>query len=182
MSSIIDELKRICLHQTSDYFTWTVNHCDEVYPGILVGNCYSAENIEKLKKLNVGYVLNAAYGSDVHLGTAEVLPAETYARAGIAFLGIPAIDMVSYPIQNHFRQASDFIGAALQSGKKVLVHCMQGISRSAALVIAYLIEEKGMDVLEATRTVRRCRQIRPNDGFLRQLCILDEACNKATSC
>lgn len=56
---------------------------------------------------------------------------------------------------------------------KVLVHCLQGLSRSATLVLAFLMIKKGMTVTEAVETVRSKRRIYPNDGFLQQLCDLE---------
>lgn len=56
---------------------------------------------------------------------------------------------------------------------KVLVHCLQGLSRSATLVLAFLIIKKGMSVTEAVELVRSKRRIYPNDGFLQQLCDLE---------
>ena len=49
-----------------------------------------------------------------------------------------------------------------------------GVSRSAALVVAYLMIFHSMAVLEALVTVRKKRPIRPNDGFLKQLRELNE--------
>lgn len=142
---------------------------DEVYTGIYLGNAASASNFDKLRNHNIGYVLNAAYGQDSTLNLLEVHSKEAYAEAGIDFCGIEAIDMSSYPLYKHFKESTDFIRKGLASGKNVLVHCKQGISRSAALVIAYLVEVEKMDVKEALREVRSKREIFPNDGFMQQL-------------
>lgn len=37
----------------------------------------------------------------------------------------------------------DYIDAALQSGGRILVHCSQGVSRSATIVIAYIMWRSG---------------------------------------
>ena len=62
---------------------------------------------------------------------------------------------------------------------KVLVHCVQGVSRSATLTIAYLMLKHHMTVQVATRLVRAQREIFPNPGFLQQLCKLDQTLKKA---
>jgi hypothetical protein len=50
------------------------------------------------------------------------------------------------------------------------VHCVQGISRSASVVLAYLIKYEGMSTDAAVALVKRRRGIaNPNAGFLRQL-------------
>ena len=55
-------------------------------------------------------------------------------------------------------------------GENCLVHCKLGISRSAAVVIAYLIKYYKLSTDEAVDFVKSKRtSIKPNDGFMRQL-------------
>jgi predicted protein tyrosine phosphatase len=57
-----------------------------------------------------------------------------------------------------------------QEGRKALVHCAQGISRSPDGVIFYLIKYRGMDLYAARSIVGASRkQALPNHGFLRAL-------------
>lgn len=62
------------------------------------------------------------------------------------------------------------IHSARQANENVLVHCRAGVSRSASVVIAYLMLYENMDfdtAMEHLRKVRPC--ISPNYGFMRQL-------------
>ncbi|KAI0319981.1 protein-tyrosine phosphatase-like protein, partial [Amylostereum chailletii] len=75
-------------------------------------------------------------------------------------------------ILQHFDRTTEFIRKALADNDncKVLVHCMMGMSRSVAVVCAYLIAEKSMTSPDAIAYVRSRRSIaRPNVGFAQQL-------------
>ncbi|KAF7300290.1 Dual specificity catalytic domain-containing protein [Mycena chlorophos] len=70
----------------------------------------------------------------------------------------------------HLPGACDYIGRALGRGEGVLVHCQQGVSRSAAVVIAFLIRDKGMSYDDALAFVKERRScIKPNAGFVQAL-------------
>lgn len=58
----------------------------------------------------------------------------------------------------------------------VLVHCLAGVSRSATVVIAYLMWKRGLSLYAARRHVAEVRPwIRPNSGFQRQLQAFEDA-------
>merc|ERR1712080_77129 len=97
-----------------------------------------------------------------------------YKNSGITYEGYQVIDMPNSDISAHFNTATAFIQKALNSGGKVLVHCLMGRSRSACLVLAYLILSCDMDIITAVNTVIPHRDVRPNDGFLLQLIQLDK--------
>ncbi|CAM9914628.1 unnamed protein product [Scytosiphon promiscuus] len=64
-------------------------------------------------------------------------------------------------------KAFDFIKAAEQQRGRVLVHCVQGVSRSCTLAIAWLMLTEGVDYDEAYLRVRHGRPIcAPNTGFI----------------
>ena len=55
-------------------------------------------------------------------------------------------------------------------GRAVLVHCMQGVSRSTTVVLAYLMRHQGMRLEEALALAKEKRpRVQPNQGFLDQL-------------
>ncbi|KAK0201409.1 protein-tyrosine phosphatase-like protein [Desarmillaria ectypa] len=83
---------------------------------------------------------------------------------------IPILDTASADLKSHLEAVCSHIDQCLRSGKSVLVHCQQGISRSASIVIAYLIRNRGMSYDSAFALVRRERACaKPNSGFVQAL-------------
>lgn len=77
-------------------------------------------------------------------------------------------------ISGIFEEACDFIDHVEQIGGKVLVHCFEGKSRSATVVLAYLMLRKKLTLLEAWNALKRVhRRAQPNDGFAKILLDLD---------
>ncbi|CAD8160373.1 unnamed protein product [Paramecium octaurelia] len=72
-------------------------------------------------------------------------------------------------IIQYFEQTNQFIQENLKKGN-VLVHCMAGISRSATIVIAYLMWSQKRSYKDAYKHVDEMREIiYPNEGFRNQL-------------
>lgn len=84
---------------------------------------------------------------------------------------VKALDVPEYKLNAHFKECFQFIHEQRNKGKSVLVHCMAGISRSATIVIGYLMTiYPTMNFETAFNHVRKKRRVvRPNDGFLEQL-------------
>ncbi|OQV13404.1 hypothetical protein BV898_12356 [Hypsibius exemplaris] len=68
------------------------------------------------------------------------------------------------------------------AGGRVLVHCLMGVSRSASVVLAYLVKYRGMSLEEAHELVRRQRpMISPNRGFWEQLSLFEKEFRRKNS-
>uniref|UniRef100_A0A146PAE8 Dual specificity protein phosphatase 18-like n=1 Tax=Fundulus heteroclitus TaxID=8078 RepID=A0A146PAE8_FUNHE len=89
---------------------------------------------------------------------------------GVEYIHIPVSDSPLFLLRDHFDQVADKIQSTAEQHGRTLVHCNAGVSRSAALCLAYLMKHRGATLLEAHRLLKSCRPIvRPNPGFWRQL-------------
>ncbi|KAF6726149.1 Dual specificity protein phosphatase 26 [Oryzias melastigma] len=157
----VSELERLlCTGKTA------CNHADEVWPRLYIGDQNIASDRRELAKLGITHILNCAQSK--WRGGAEY-----YAGMNITYYGIEAHDSPTFDMSVNFYPAAEFIHKALCSGGKVLVHCTVGVSRSATLVLAYLMIRQNLTLVEAIKTVKDHRGVIPNRGFLRQLSGLD---------
>jgi len=68
------------------------------------------------------------------------------------------------------KYAVPFMDKEIATGGKIYVHCHAGISRSASIVIAYLMAKNKWDFHTTEAYVRKHRSvIDPNDGFVKQI-------------
>ncbi|XP_007520424.1 dual specificity protein phosphatase 13A [Erinaceus europaeus] len=147
----------------------STSRVDEVWPNLYIGDAVTANNRFELWKLGITHVLNAAHGGLYCQGGAD------YYGSSVSYLGVPAHDLPDFDISAYFSSAADFIHQALSTpGAKVLVHCVVGVSRSATLVLAYLMLHQQLSLRQAVVTVRQHRWVFPNRGFLCQLRQLDQ--------
>lgn len=62
------------------------------------------------------------------------------------------------------------------------VHCRRGVSRSAAVVAAYLVASERMRLVDAMSLLRaRHARAMPNNGFMRSLIALERSVHNSTS-
>ncbi|NWI09027.1 DS13B phosphatase, partial [Crypturellus soui] len=150
------------------------NHVDQVWPNVYLGDAWAARNKTALQSLNITHILNAADGPySINTG------AKYYNDLQIEYYGIEAFDDPSFDLSIFFYDAANFIGKALNTSRgKVFVHCAMGVSRSASLVLAFLMIHENMTLVDALKTVGSHRDICPNSGFLSQLRDLDIKLNE----
>ncbi|XP_029466515.1 dual specificity protein phosphatase 13-like isoform X2 [Rhinatrema bivittatum] len=188
MFSTRDCCSRLCKRKVKEYMTPMIcelqrlfwlkggsdNHVDQVWPNLYIGDAWAARNKLLLQELGITHILNAADGKfNVNTG------ARYYEDLCINYYGIEAYDDPSFAISAFFYKAANFIKHGIDTpGGRVLVHCAMGVSRSAALVLAYLMIHENVNLVKAIKIVNSHRDICPNMGFLRQLRDLDISLNE----
>ena len=95
----------------------------------------------------------------------------------IKHLHLKIMDYELFELYDYFRQANEFINKCKSERGVVLVHCKYGISRSTSFIIAYLIKYMGYTADYALKFVTQKRsQIKPNEGFMKQLYNYEKIC------
>ena len=128
---------------------------NEIKDGLWLGDNYAANNVVDLKKKGIKKILT------VMNQTGPIYKSED----GFIHKKFELSDFESENIIKYFGECLNFI----DGDEKVLVHCMHGQSRSATIVIAYLMWKKKMNYDEAFTFVNNKREIFPNEGFIEQL-------------
>ena len=90
-------------------------------------------------------------------------------------LNINTDDFVTCSLKNWGEKTSNFIEENINNNKPVYVHCAQGISRSTACIIYYLMAKKGMNLKDSFKLVKSKRIIAsPTIGFFKDLIEFDK--------
>ncbi|KAL7105150.1 hypothetical protein ACP275_07G026700 [Erythranthe tilingii] len=130
----------------------------QIEEGLYLGSLGAAYNRSGLKGLNITHVLTVAHS----LGAAH--------PDDFIYKTIEVRDKEDENISQYFEECFQFIYEAKAAGGGVLVHCFAGRSRSATVVVAYLMYKNGMSFSEALEYVKIQRAVAsPNSGFILQL-------------
>ena len=136
----------------------------QITDNIYLGNLLNAQNIKGMLELGIKKVLSLITETQL-----LVYPKEIEHK----LINIP--DLPRQNIIQYFDECLLFI----DNNKKILVHCFAGASRSATIVIAYIMWKYQLGFSEAFETVKKRRPIiSPNIGFIRQLKIFDKLLKK----
>ena len=132
-----------------------------------------AKDIPFLLKNNFTHVINCSRGSSMETSNDEVSDANNYNKSpSIKYLPIFLRDDPGADLIKCFFQTIDFIENEEESNKtkKILIHCIEGISRAPALIAGYLMWKQNIkteNAIEFIKSKRKCIDI--NLGFIIQL-------------
>jgi len=93
-----------------------------------------------------------------------------FEQEGLLYKKIPVEDRVDVDMMQHLEGALQFIEETRLRGEKILVHCHAGRSRSATVILAYLVKFYNYSLFGALEFLQQCKpDVDPNLGFMRQL-------------
>ncbi len=109
----------------------------EIVPNLYIGSIGAAYNRDNLEAWNITHILICARYLD------PLYPSV------FKYQKVPIMDTLEEDLNPHLDSAHSFIDEALQQGSGILVHCFKGQSRSASVIISYLIWKQGLTYKEA---------------------------------
>ncbi|KAG8762381.1 hypothetical protein FRC12_009062 [Ceratobasidium sp. 428] len=150
------KLPRIITPQTNVYAY--MSEITNIVPGLYLSSLTAARNADSLNELQITHVL-----------TILDFPVDFQGWSG-SRLVIKISDGFESNLLVRFDECVEFIERGIRGGGNVLVHCMQGLSRSVTIVAAYLVAHCEMGTEEALKFLKEKRgNIQPNAAFVGQL-------------
>jgi len=129
---------------------------DQLY----LGNLSGALSVEQRDQFSITHIVS-------------VCP--DYPSTGSRHLTIAVQDSEHENLLIHLAEACCFIQNALNQGGRILLHCVMGISRSPAVLAAYIMKARNMTASNAIRFIKQRRpQVHPNYGFIKQLDVFEK--------
>ncbi|KAH8917916.1 phosphatases II [Atractiella rhizophila] len=138
-------------------------HSQEILPGLFVGPFQAAKNKEALQKDGITHVLCIADPREQFL-------LRPYFPGEFEYKIMLIRDSQDQNLVTLFPECREFITSSRSQGGKVLVHCGDGISRSPAIVTAYVMVTENIPYEEAfdhVQSRRFCAS--PNPAFHHQI-------------
>lgn len=129
-------------------------------------NYIGASTLELLYKHKITHIINMTDLLENYFEN-TINPNDTPA---FQYLKISIPDALHINITDYFDQTFTFIDNVLNIGGRVLIHCFAGKSRSASIVIGYLMKKEKISFETALDIVRKSRPcVEPNLAFCTQL-------------
>ena len=170
--SILDALKNKNKAKDDGTFYGKIKSSDRKYPNSIIcdklylGNGEHSKDLKVLQNLKITHIINATLKFKNEF---ESFGEIKYLQLAIDDNEQESFDPFWYKIMN-FMNCLDEDNEEKKDDNRVLIHCEMGISRSATITIAYLMNKQEISLYDAYFYVLDKRKvIRPNKSFLKQL-------------
>jgi protein-tyrosine phosphatase len=186
LKNVLDDTQEYDLRESErkkvlmDYFSKNMSEIIEEF--LFLSSYNVAQNKELICQNKITHIINAAADVCLNHFEEEEMPyitnmieknsssSSNRASNKISYLSFNLKDHSMENIECLFYEVINFINNAKEKGGRVLVHCIQGISRSVSLVLAYIIFTRKINYDDAFKLVQARRSIAsPNLGFSIQL-------------
>ena len=138
-----------------------INPVNKITEKIYLGNIDGARNTQFFKKEKITHIISLA----------GKMFTPIYDKNIIQFQKIIDIeDDWKENIIKYFKECFEII----EKANKIFIHCMAGVSRSATIVISYLMWKEKKSLEETLKKVKEKRFVSPNFGFMEQLKIFEK--------
>lgn len=130
----------------------------QILPGLFLGSEFGASNSFVINSCNIRVIINLTSG---HAKIPNHFDKCRYVNYEL--VDQPGEDILSHAIREGVKE----IHSALQAKEPVMVHCSAALSRSATVVVAYVMCYEGKNLSQAVEHVtrRRGRRLRINPSF-----------------
>lgn len=131
----------------------------KVCKNLFIGNLFNSRDRKLLEKNGIKYILSITLNGRIKFKDKN-------------YMIIHLDDITKENILDTLPILLKYIDEGIKHG--ILVHCDMGISRSASIIIAWLMTRKNMSLKKAHSYLKSIRPIiSPNPGFIKQLKILE---------
>ncbi|XP_027623257.1 dual specificity protein phosphatase 12 isoform X3 [Tupaia chinensis] len=134
----------------------------EVRPGLYLGGARAVAELEHLREAGITAVLTVDSEEPAFKAGPGV--------EGLRRLFVPVLDTPETDLLSHLDRCVAFVGQARAEGRAVLVHCHAGVSRSVAVVTAFLMKTDQLTFETAYENLQTVQpEAKMNEGFQWQL-------------
>ena len=136
-------------------------HYKYIHPMIYIGNTKAAIDKEVLAKYEFGAVLSCC---KIYFPERDY-----YQDKQLIHEMIPMPDEANINLQSIFVQGADFIESMMKESNSVLVHCEDGLCKSVAMVVAFFMKNRCLDLLTSFELIHHKTVVKLKNSYIEQL-------------
>ena len=154
-TDIIDNVERLEVIETNEGFYNVFKNLfiepTKIVDNIYLGNAYNASNFNQLDEFNITTIINVT----------NEIPNYFEELEEFSYLKIPIDDTNSNTLLSFFDKINEYIKNNEREKTKtnILNHCYMGSSRSATVIIAYLVKKYNFSLQQALELVKEKRRV-----------------------